>query len=113
MRRFCAALGLGAVLLGAGAQTAAAHTSQTGQDYTPFRRPDGTSCCNNQDCRPVQYQMMPDGRVYMYPDGRVILVPPHLVMRRPSDDGNAHWCGIVLSTGDAATFCAILPPQSM
>jgi hypothetical protein len=90
-----------------------AHVGETGQDYGVFRRPDGTSCCNNRDCRPVQWRTTPDGRLYMFPEGRQVYIPPHLVIRRPSDDGNAHWCGIVMSTGDTATFCAILPPQSM
>jgi hypothetical protein len=90
-----------------------AHVGETGQDYGVFRRPDGTSCCNNKDCRPVQWRTTPDGRLYMFPEGRQVYVPPNLIINRPSDDGNAHWCGIVMSTGDTATFCAILPPQSM
>jgi hypothetical protein len=112
IRGICRAVLIG-LIVAAGGPAPRAHVSSTGQDYSAFRRPDGTSCCNNLDCRPVEYRTTADGRLFMFPDGRQVYIPPHLVIRRPSDDGHAHWCGIVLSTGDTATFCAILPPQSM
>jgi hypothetical protein len=92
--------------------TAMGHESTTGQDYRRFTQPNGLSCCSNRDCRPATYQHTSDGLV-MFPDGRRVRVPREKVIPTPSDDGNAHWCGVFLPGGDAATFCAILPPQNV
>ena len=92
--------------------SAQAHTAPTGQNYEKFKRLNGSSCCNNQDCRPTRYVYDEHGALIMYPDGRPVVIPRRLLNQSPSDDGNAHWCGLVDSSGTAHTFCAILPLQS-
>ncbi|MGE0628308.1 MAG: hypothetical protein AB7O43_10820 [Hyphomicrobiaceae bacterium] len=89
---------------------ASAHKAHSGQDYSRFQRKNGGSCCNNQDCRPVEYRYRSDGKVEMYPDGRVVVVPSESINEQHSDDGQAHWCGILMPN-NATTFCAILPLQ--
>jgi hypothetical protein len=90
---------------------ASAHDAASGQDYSRFRQPNGASCCDGRDCRPVAYQLRPDGSVVMFPDGRAVVVERDRLNSRSSDDGQAHWCGIVIPGGSAMTFCAILPRQ--
>ena len=89
-----------------------AHEAPSGQDYTKFRQPNGTSCCNGHDCRPVDFRLHPDGTVTMFPEGQTVVVPRQLLNEQPSDDGLAHWCGIVMPGGGIRTFCAILPRQT-
>ncbi len=90
---------------------ASAHQSASGQDYSRFRQSNGASCCDGRDCRPVSHQLRPDGSVVMFPDGRAVVVERDRLNPRSSDDGQAHWCGIVVPGGSALTFCAILPRQ--
>jgi hypothetical protein len=87
------------------------HEAATGQDYSKYRQPNGASCCNGRDCRPVAYEMRSDGSVVMYPAGQVVVVPRARINKMPSKDGLGHWCGFMLPTGGAMTFCAILPMQ--
>lgn len=93
------------------AMPASAHRADSGQDYSKFRQRNGTSCCNGEDCRPVRYQVRPDGSVVMFPNGQPVVVMPQLLNEQPSDDGHAHWCGLILPGGLAQTYCAILPRQ--
>jgi hypothetical protein len=95
-----------------GANVAVAHDSHTGQDYTKYRQRNGASCCNGHDCRPTRYEVRSDGAVVMFPEGRAVSVPGDRVNQKPSDDGMAHWCGVLHRNGEATTFCAILPVQS-
>jgi hypothetical protein len=96
-------------LLGAGLCFPQAHEAQTGQDYTKYRQRNGMSCCSGHDCRPARYELKPDGSVVMYPEGRAVSIPGDRVTQDPSDDGLAHWCGVLHGNGSATTFCAILP----
>ena len=102
-------IALTSVLLGAGLCFPQAHEAQTGQDYTKYRQRNGMSCCSGHDCRPARYELKPDGSVVMYPDGRAVSIPGDRVTQDPSDDGLAHWCGVLHGNGSATTFCAILP----
>ena len=86
-----------------------AHKAASGQDYSKYRQPNGMSCCNDEDCRPVDYSLGLDGKLLMYPGGRRIEVPRSLVNPLASEDGKGHWCGILSESGDVMTFCAILP----
>ena len=107
MRFFIVALT--SALLGAGLCFPQAHEAQTGQDYTKYRQRNGMSCCSGHDCRPARYELKPDGSVVMYPEGRPVSIPGDRVTQDPSDDGLAHWCGVLHGNGSATTFCAILP----
>ena len=77
----------------------------------------GSSCCNEQDCRPAPYRVRPTG-VQMFVEGKWIWVPDHTIQYRalPGDTGETdggHWCGrfgLSFEMG-YATFCAILPPN--
>jgi hypothetical protein len=100
---------LTSALLGAGLCSPRAHEAQTGQDYTKYRQRNGMSCCSGHDCRPARYELKPDGSVVMYPEGRAVSIPGDRVTQDPSDDGLAHWCGVLHGNGSATTFCAILP----
>jgi len=89
-----------------------AHVGATGQDYSKFKQANGLPCCNNEDCRPTRYEISGD-EIVMYPDGQRIVLPRTLQHALTSDDGNAHWCGILYPDGSYKTFCAILPMQSV
>ena len=91
---------------------AGAHESHTGQDYSKYRQSNGASCCNGEDCRPAKYEYRRDGTLVMYPEGREVSIPGDRVNSMPSDDGMAHWCGVLHRNGEITTFCAILPVQS-
>ena len=83
--------------------------------YTGLTDKDGTSCCNNLDCRPVQYRMTPVG-VQVLVDGKWIAVPDDTIQYRvlPGDTGEtggAHWCGWT-TNWKTKTYCTILPPNS-
>jgi hypothetical protein len=94
------------------ATAAEAHRSTSEQDYSKYRQKNGASCCNGKDCRPVGYAVRPDGSVIMFPDGQGVVVEQRLLNEKPSDDGRAHWCGIVIPGASPVTFCAILPRQT-
>jgi len=102
------AVGVAAVL---GVSTSWAHRSHSGQDYTKYRQPNGISCCSGHDCRPTRYELRPDGTIMMFPEEVAVAIPRDRINQLPSDDGQAHWCGVVSRTGQATTFCAILPLQ--
>ena len=93
------------------ATSAETHRTTSGQDYSKYRQKNGASCCNGRDCRPVRYSVRPDGSVVMFPDGRGVVVEQRQLNQKPSDDGRAHWCGVMLPGGGPVTFCAILPRQ--
>jgi hypothetical protein len=100
---------LTSALMGACLSSPQAHEAQTGQDYTKYRQRNGMSCCSGHDCRPTRYELRPDGSLVMFPEGRAISIPGDRVTEDPSDDGLAHWCGVLHRNGGATTFCAILP----
>ncbi|MEZ5843872.1 MAG: hypothetical protein R3D27_09070 [Hyphomicrobiaceae bacterium] len=101
------------VVLTGFAPAALAHTTHTGQSYDKYKRPNGASCCSGHDCRPTRYEYDSKGALIMFPEGRRVVVPRHLLNRLPSDDSNAHWCGLIDSRGQPYTFCAILPMQAV
>lgn len=49
----------------------------------------------------------------MYPDGQPVVVPQRRIIEKRSEDGLAHWCGVLGVNGSAKTHCAILPMQSV
>ena len=87
--------------------------------YSPLRDRAGRNCCDDGDCRPAPYRVMPTG-VQMFVEGRWIWVPDHTIQYRalPGDTGETdggHWCGRMQNGQgqrmDYATHCAILPPN--
>src|SRR5262249_21459283 len=96
-------------VMGACLSSPQAHEAQSGQDYTKYHQRNGMSCCRGHDCRPTPYELRRDGRVVMFPEGRAVSIPGDRVTQDPSDDGLAHWCGVLHRNGGATTFCAILP----
>lgn len=94
------------------ASMAQAHVSRTGQDYGKFRQKSGLPCCDGKDCRPTTYHLNGDGSVVMFPDGNRVVIPRGDLHQMPSEDGHAHWCGVVYPNGEIKTFCAILPLQT-
>lgn len=93
------------------ATSAVAHRATSGQDYSKYRQQNGASCCDGKDCRPVDYMVRPDGSVIMFPEGRGIVVEQRQLNEKSSEDGRAHWCGVLAPSGSPITFCAILPRQ--
>ena len=108
MRHYMIVALTGAVL-GACLSPPQAHEAETGQDYSKYRQRNGMSCCSGHDCRPTRYELKPDGSVVMFPEGWAVSIPGDRVIEDPSDDGLAHWCGVLHRNGSATTFCAILP----
>jgi hypothetical protein len=77
--------------------------------YTGLRSPDGMSCCNQRDCRPVAYRINPDtGREEINANGAWYPVEYDKVLPFSSPDGDSHACW-----GEAARRpvfrCIILP----
>jgi hypothetical protein len=82
----------------------------------------GALCCNQADCRPAHFRVMPQG-LKMLIHTTWITVPTDLIQYRSllGDDGETaggHWCGTtdwdLGSRGEdpaLRTFCAILPPK--
>ena len=108
-------LGLFAVLLFVGFEP----ITEAHDIYSPLRDKAGRNCCDDGDCRPAPYRVMPTG-VQMFVEGKWIWVPDHTIQYRalPGDTGETnggHWCGR-FENGPGyelgyATFCAILPPN--
>ena len=94
------------------ASLAQAHVSSTGQDYMKFRQKSGLPCCDGKDCRPTRYHLNGDGSAVMFPEGRRVEIPRGDLHQERSEDGHAHWCGVVYPNGEIKTFCAILPLQT-
>ena len=84
--------------------------------YGTLKDKAGRSCCNDTDCRPAAYRVIPTG-VQMLVDGRWFDVPESTIQYRvlPGDNGEtggAHWCGGLDPDGWVRTHCAVLPPRS-
>jgi len=83
------------VLLVAVIVVTAASASPAGSHewYTGLRSPDGMSCCNERDCRPVAYRINPDtGREEIQANGRWYPVEYDKVLPFSSPDGEYHAC---------------------
>jgi len=51
-----------------------------------------TSCCNDQDCRPVRARANIDGVWQVWHEGRWLDVQPRSILSIPSPDGRSHAC---------------------
>jgi hypothetical protein len=61
--------------------------------YTGLRSPDGMSCCNERDCRPVAYRINRDtGREEIQANGAWYPVEYDKVLPFSSPDGGYHAC---------------------
>jgi hypothetical protein len=77
--------------------------------YTGLRSPDGMSCCNERDCRPVAYRVNRDtGREEIQANGAWYPVEYGKVLPFSSPDGGYHACWG--NTAGRPNFrCIILP----
>jgi hypothetical protein len=108
-------LGLFAVLLFVGYEP----PTEAHDIYSPLKDSAGRKCCDDGDCRPAPYRVMPTG-VQMFVEGEWIAVPDATIQYRAlsGDTGETdggHWCGRSQNGQgqkmDHATFCAVLPPN--
>ena len=63
--------------------------------YSHLRSPEGESCCNEKDCRPVEGRFVPEGRTFTLEiliGTRWIKVPKNRILPQPSPDGAVHAC---------------------
>ena len=51
-----------------------------------------TSCCNDQDCKPVRARANIDGVWQVWHEGRWLDVQPRSILSIPSPDGRSHAC---------------------
>lgn len=65
--------------------------------YTDLRNNDGTACCNDRDCRPVDVCRLSDGREGIDVLGACRPIPWDLVLPVPSPDGQHHACWWVVN----------------
>lgn len=86
--------------------------------YTDVRNKQGVSCCNNRDCRAVNYRVRSWG-VQMLIQDSWRTIPADKVEYRILDGdtgetNGGHWCG-EYKRGDGwvlfRTFCAFVPPN--
>jgi hypothetical protein len=56
--------------------------------YSKLRGRDGHLCCNEQDCKPVQATVLPDGNYYLPASDEIIPAD----MATPSPDDRFHHC---------------------
>jgi hypothetical protein len=77
--------------------------------YTGMRSPDGTPCCNERDCHPVEYRINPDtGREEINANGTWHPVDYDKVLPFSSPDGASHACWGE-AAGRPVFRCIILP----
>jgi hypothetical protein len=80
--------------------TAPMAQNRTGHDafhefYRGLRSPEGESCCNEKDCRPVEGRYVREGRGFTLEiliGTRWIKVPKERILPEPSPDGAVHAC---------------------
>lgn len=65
--------------------------------YSDWKRPDnGESCCNNIDCKEVEWQFRRDEQgqqhLWIKPAGVWQQADPEVLLTFPSNDGTAHAC---------------------
>ena len=81
-----------------------AHVNERGMDYSLFKDRVGIPCCSKDDCRPAEkfVETQENGRevVRLLIDGEWITVTRDFLVAQPATDGRAHWCGIMLKTGN-------------
>jgi hypothetical protein len=115
---FGVALGLFLLFLceQARAQEAPGHSSHHSGFYDTLKMPNGASCCNDKDCRPVDGWTF-DGKIYkirLKPGGEWITPPQGLVQHKLTPDGGAHACfvdakGAPFEQYGRVWYCIILP----
>src|SRR2546423_11610232 len=71
------------------------HINDRGMDYTSYRDPAGTPCCDDRDCRPADdfADVRERGLVRLKIEDQWIDVPRAVVVAEYARDGRAHWCG--------------------
>jgi hypothetical protein len=100
----CSPFTLSALLAATFVSPASAHSW-----YTGLRSPSGIPCCNDRDCRPVDYRLNAQtGHEEVQANGGWYPIEQDKVLAYSSPDGNAHACwGNQL--GKPAFLCIILP----
>lgn len=98
------------------AEDKAGHAKHHNDFYSTLKVPGkGYSCCNDKDCRPVQYRHTSAG-LEMLIEGRWIRPPQDRIMVRDTPDNGGHWCGQergMLGGGQPHTICAVIPTPSI
>lgn len=84
------------------------HDGDVGKFYEGWMRPDfpEASCCNKQDCAPVNHVRYENGRWAMQraSDGVWLDIPPEKIeLNRDTPDGRSHMCSI-----NSTVYCAIV-----
>jgi hypothetical protein len=109
-----------AIMIALGTAPALAHVSDRGIDYSRYRDHNGTSCCDDRDCRPADdfIELTERGQkvIRLLIDGHWIDVPRAYVVAEDARDGKAHWCGGRLFTNShlgwiAFPWCVVLPAR--
>jgi hypothetical protein len=104
-----------AVLIGLYATPIQAHDI-----YADVKNQEGATCCNNRDCRPVEYRVRASG-VQMLIHNSWRTIPADKVEYRLLDGdtgqtNGGHWCG-EYKQGSGwilfRTYCAFVPPNLM
>jgi hypothetical protein len=60
--------------------------------YTGLKTPNGVSCCNQGDCRPVGHRYSPEGGHEVDLEGLWVHVDPQVILPIASPDGQTHAC---------------------
>lgn len=87
----------------------------THDQYHDWKRPDSNiSCCDNQDCKPVNWRINRQAQLELeVAPGEWIVPPPNAEIKNKVDPkGEAHWCGTVdrMRYFKVITYC-YLPPK--
>ena len=100
----CSPFTLAALLAATFVSPASAHSW-----YTGLRSPTGIPCCNDRDCRPVDYRLNAQtGHEEIAANGGWYPIEQDKVLAYSSPDGNAHACW-GNQIGKPAFLCIILP----
>jgi hypothetical protein len=100
----CSPFSVAALLAATFVSPASAHSW-----YTGLRSPTGIPCCNDRDCRPVDYRLNAQtGHEEIQANGGWFPVEQDKVLAYSSPDGNAHACW-GNQIGKPAFLCIILP----
>jgi hypothetical protein len=81
--------------------------------YKSLRHKDGTACCDEGDCRPVDLCVCGGGRECLLVDGSCVPIPWERVLPLPAPDGRAHACWPkdpdVAGSTRPILICVVLP----
>ena len=106
----CSPFTLAALLAATFVSPASAHSW-----YTGLRSPTGIPCCNDRDCRPVDYRLNAQtGHEEIAANGGWYPIEQDKVLAYSSPDGNAHACWATRSASppSSASSCPAWPSST-